>query len=150
MRYWAHAYIARDSSRAIVAAVHLNQVGIGCEEDDSLSVIDGPFDVEVLGVAVLIAARSARRIQRNLRDRKMSDWGALRASGARSGREFEADYIMIDVISANEANLIFELTGYPEPNAVLRVTSHVSTTASKREIGEIVLKTFNACRDRRL
>ena len=149
MRYSAHAYMARDSSKAIVAAVHLTQDGIACE-DDSPTVLDGPFDGEELGELVVKAARSAGHVERHLRDRKISDWGALRASGVRSGRAFEANYILIDLHSVNDANLVLELTGHPEKDAVLRVTSRISSTAPNRMIGDLVLKTFTACSDRKV
>ena len=79
----------------------------------------------------------------------MSDWPSYRASGATSVRKFEQDFISISVEGANDANLIATISGWPEKDSQLQVTSLVST-AVPAEMGQRILLVYEAWRDRRV
>jgi hypothetical protein len=119
-------------------------------EDDAPTVLNKPFTAEELGNAVAEAMGKTDRRARNARDTKLADWPAYKASGERSVRKFEESFIGVSVEGANAANLVAVITGNPEKDAVLQVTSTISTGIVPAELGERVLQVYEACRDRRL
>jgi hypothetical protein len=146
MKHSACVYIARSGDTAVVVTMNVNEDGIWYE-DEQARVLDGPLTGEELGAAVAGAMRSTARKSRNLRTAKMTDWPAYRASGAKSVRAFEEQFIYVAVEGANDANLVAVVTGSPEKGAELQVTSSVST-AFPANMGERILRVYEACRDR--
>jgi hypothetical protein len=128
--------------------MHMNEDGIWYE-DETPTVLKGPLTAEHLGNSVGTAMRGTVRRAKDVRVTKISAWPAYRASGATSVRQFEQLFIPIDVDGANEANLVAVVTGSPEKDCVLRVTSSVSTAFSSK-VGECILRVYEACRDRRV
>lgn len=144
----ARVFIARSGERAVVVTMHVNEYGI-LFEDDSARILEAPLSPDAIGTAVRAAMMGTARRSRDLRQARMSDWPAFRASGLRTVKSFEAEFIAIDVDAANDANLVAVITGSPEKDAELEVTSSVST-ACPEKIGEYVLRVYEACRDRRV
>jgi hypothetical protein len=149
MKKFARVFIARSGSRAIAVGMHMNEHDMWYE-DDAPTVLNKPFTVEDLGNAIAQAMRKTDRRSRNARDNKVTDWPTFKASGERSIRKFEESFVEVSVEGANAANLVAIVTGNPEKDAVLQVTSTISTGVVPAELGERVLQVYEACRDRRL
>jgi hypothetical protein len=149
MKRFARLFIARSGSRAIAVGMHMSENDIWYE-DDTPAVLNAPFTAEELGNAIAEAMGRTDRRARNARHNKLSDWPAYRASGEKSVRRFEESYIGISIKGANAANLVAIITGDPEKNAVLQITSTISTGIVPAELGERVLHVYEACRDRRV
>jgi hypothetical protein len=149
MKRFARLFIARSGSRAIAVGMHMNENDVWYE-DDTPAVLNQPFTAEELGNAIAEAMGRTDRRARNLRDNKLSDWPAFKASGEKSLHRFEGSFIEISIEGANAANLAAIITGDPEKDAVLRVTSTISTGIVPAELGERILQVYEACRDRRV
>ena len=141
-------FINRSGEPAIVVAQHYNGPRGFLVEDESPIVLPEVDPPEALGTAVLAALRATSiRAARNYRNRKLTDWPAFRASGARSVRAFEQDFIRLHISGASSANIIYGIEGWPNKNARLRVTREVST-GSPAAMGEACIDVWRACRDR--
>jgi len=149
MRKFARIFIARSGSRAIAVGMHMNEDDMW-HEDDAPTVLNKPFTAEDLGNAIALAMRKTDRRARNARNSKLTDWPAFKASGERSAHKFEESFIEVSIEGANAANLAAVITGNPEKDAVLQVTSTISTGVVSAELGARVLQVYQACRDRRL
>ncbi len=149
MKRFARLFIARLGSRAIAVGMHMNENDMWYENDSPI-VLNAPFTAEDLGRAVAQAMGKTDRRAWNARDAKLTDWPAFKASGERSIRKFEGSFIEISIQSANASNLVVIVTGNPEKDAVLQVTSTMSTSVVPAELGARVLRVYEACRDRRL
>jgi len=149
MKKSARVFIARTRTPAIAVAMHMNENDIWYEDDRPM-VLNEPFTSEDLGNAIAEAMRKTERRSGNPRQSKLSDWPAYKASGERTVRGFEESFIEISVAGANAANLIAVITGNPEKDAVLQVTSTISTGVVPAELGDRVLQVYKACRDRRI
>jgi hypothetical protein len=148
MKQSARIHIAKSGSLAVVVTMHVNEDGIWYESE-SPAVLRGPLTAEQLGGAVVRAMSATAQRSKDLRTVKMSDWPSYRASGATSVRNFEQEFISLAIDGANDANLVAVVTGAPEIDAELQVTSSVST-AFPTSMGECILRVYEACRDRRL
>lgn len=144
----AAIYIARDGSRAVIAPMNRNGRGGFLVEHDEVELLEPLPDAPELGEA-LSRALAASRVQRerSYADRRLRDWAAYRASGAKSAKRFEADFIRIHISGANEENIIYELEGWPEKDAELRVAATASSKPTLG-LGEQCLAVWRACRDR--
>jgi hypothetical protein len=149
MQQHAHVYIKRDGSEAVVATVHRNQDSI-LIEDDTAEVLAPPIDAERIGALTKKSLRRSAVVQRDLRSHKLTDWPAFRASGSPSVRRFEADFLALRISGANDVNLIFVITGSPEKDAELEVTTSISSGGDAGSLGHAILRVYQACRDRKL
>lgn len=149
MQHRANLYLSRDATRGFVVTVHVNQSGVFCEADD-VEAVPVPIRPESLGAVVRAAAARSMAIQRNLRDVKVSDWAVYRTSGTRSIRQFEHDFVLVELEGVNEANSSYLITGTPEPNYVLRVVTTINRHRSDFDLGEMLLEVYKAARDRTL
>jgi hypothetical protein len=148
MKQSARVFIAKSGAPAVVVTMHVNEDGIWYE-DEAPAVLNAPLTAAELGTAVGTAMRGTVRRAKDLRGAKVSDWPAYRASGAPSVRQFEQLFLSMDVEGANQANLVAVVTGWPEKDSPLQVTSSVSS-AFPVELGKCILRVYEACRDRRV
>ena len=146
MKQSARIHIARSGDVAVVVTMHVNQDGVWYE-DEVPTRIAGPLTAEALGGAAVRAMRATRQKAKDLRSLRASDWPVYRASGAPSVRQFEQQFIALSVDGANDANLVAVVTGAPEKDGDLQVTSSAST-AFPDQIGRRILRVYEACRDR--
>jgi hypothetical protein len=149
LRRAARVFIHRDGREAIVVAMHYNEDRIGYEDDMAALITSRPDAVRI-GKEVVEALNKSAIRPKNLRDTKLADWPAYRTSGAKSVREFEAEYIQLCVEGANEANVVYVITGIPKKDSELQVTSSVSSCSPPDDLGKRVLRVYQACRDRKL
>jgi hypothetical protein len=140
-------FIRRDGDQVIVVPMHYNENGVRYEDETTVR-IEGPFDPSEIGTAVFLALGTSGVRPKNLRETKLTDWPAFRASGATSVRRFEADYIALKVEGANDANLVFTITGLPFKGSELEVGATAPNACSSENLGDVVGKVYRACRDR--
>jgi hypothetical protein len=145
------AFIGRGGTRAIVAANHYNGPGEVLTEDEHPVVITAPIESPRLGGAILAALRATEvRQEKNLRERKVTEWPSFRASGAESVREFERDFIRMSVSGVNSSNLIYAIESSPPWDDALSVSVSVPSHAEPSEVTRQCLRVWRACRDRTL
>jgi len=149
IKKFARVFIDRSGSRAIAVGMHMNENDMWYE-DDAPAVLNKPFAAEDLGHTIAREMAKTDRRATNARHSKLTDWPAFKASGQRSIRKFEDSFIEISIQSANAANLVAVITGNPEKDSILQITSTISTGVVPAELGERVLQVYEACRDRRL
>jgi hypothetical protein len=148
LRRQARVFIEREGSRSIVVTVHHNQDSVLCE-GLTPAVLDNASDA-ALGEATHNALKATARIVHDLRSVKASDWPAYKASGKRSIRSFEKDFVAIRISGANEHNVVYELECLLDHDPELSVTSRMSNNATADEVGQRLRKMFLAARDRKL
>ena len=143
----AALYIDRTGKAAIVATLYYNGPGGFLYEDETPTVIQ-LNDPGSLGSAVRRALEDSEiRLTTSHRDKKLTDWPAFKSSGHRSVRQFEAHFIRLHISGANESNLLYQIEGWPERDAELRIVASASS-ALVEQLGERCLMVWRACRDR--
>lgn len=138
----AHIYAAPDEP-VIVAPLHFNSAGIRYEQDDPIVVDSSSWDAVVPHLRVSLARFSFR--EANLREQKLTDWPSYRASGKRSIRQFQNDYLCIRIIAMNEAELFYDAECRPRGES--DITFHVTLNPYGRdeEIARLLGKLFHSC-----
>ena len=144
LRKRTSVYISNSLSHIIIAPQFITDSGIFYEQDASIT-IDLPIDDSTLGSEVIKSLNLFSKKAVNLRAKKPSDWPAFKHSKCKTILKFEEDYIFISIESANDSNLILVVEGYPFKDSDLSVKSTVSFYADKGQIGEKILKVYNAC-----
>jgi hypothetical protein len=147
----AAVFIDRAGSQAIVVAMHYNGVGGFLFEDEQPTVVAAPIESPVLGTTILAAlCRTEVRPETSHRDSKKSAWPAYRASGSKSIRAFEAEYLRLQVRGANTANVTYVIEGRPSESSELSVCASVTSHAEPMAVTAQCLRVWRACRDRSL
>ncbi len=139
----AHIYLAEDTNPAIVAAMHHNRDGIRFEQDEAVVVSDWRSS-GTLVPALRAALQRFSCLDRNLRDTKLLEWAAYRASRCRSVRDFQSSYLCISVRPANEAELFYIAEARPLDEEEITL----SVTASRHDdvdIGRRILRLYDVC-----
>lgn len=142
-------FIDRAGTCAIVVPLHYNGRGGFLYESDPVVLRPLPAPEE-LGLALNDAMNGSQvKPERSHRGAKLTDWPAYKASGARSVKRFEADFVAIHVSGANEENIIYLIEGYPEKNAELRVLASANPKPPA-QLGERCIDVWRACCSRSL
>jgi hypothetical protein len=120
-------------------------------EDEHPVVFQGPLEAITLGREAK-AALYKTQIQLPVRfaNSKPKDWPAFQASRIKTIRQFEQDFIAIQLSGANEANLVYTLEGYPAKNAELKVLASISSGVAPEKLGGKIILVYRACYDRRV
>ena len=144
----AAVYIDRQGKTAIMVALHRNGRGGCLVEDEQPRLITVTEYLEDFGKALLeVFLASEVRAERNLRHSKSTEWPAFKASGLRTVRKFESDFIRLELSGANSTNVICMIEGEPETNSELKIVA----SANPRLLAvfaERCLLVWRACRDR--
>ena len=139
-------YIDREGSRVIIATMNRNGAGGLLIEEAEPTVLSGPIDSEVFAPALLKAlARTEVRPERNLRDHKLTDWPAFRASGAKSARAFERDFVRFHIQGMNEFNVVYLIEASPVKDAELTIHSSFEAGNSSAGVTSKCLRVWRAC-----
>lgn len=133
----AHVFITEDESKAIIVTLHFAEKGGVLIEHSEPAIITDPIETNRHGNAFLSALRkTSMKNSENLRNRKLTDWPAFRASKALSSRQFELNSIPLIVSGADDANLIYTIEGVPFKDAELHIISSVTSGIPANELGE--------------
>ena len=139
----ARIYLADSSKPAIVTALHHNTAGLRYEQDKAI-VVAGWRESLSLVTALHSALERFSFPDRNLRDLKLSEWPAYRASSCQSVKKFESSYLRISVRPANEAELLYiaEVKPLDESEISLCVTLNRNDDV---KIGRLLLRLYDVC-----
>jgi hypothetical protein len=148
IKKFARVFISKSGSPAIVVGMQVDERDLWYEHENPV-ILRHPFTAEDLGNAVAQEMRKTNRRATKL-EKKITEWPAFKASGLRSLRKFEESFIEISVQSVNAANLSAIITGSPEKEAILLVTSTISTGVITTEFGDRILQVYKACVERHL
>jgi hypothetical protein len=93
-----------------------------------------------LGISVAFVAWALSDARSDLRDQRRTDWPSYVASQCRSIRQFENEFLCIDVRALNQAELFYEASVRPkgEPDISLHVT--LNRHEHDNEIGRQLVK----------
>jgi hypothetical protein len=141
---FAHIYAA-ERRPTIIAPMYFNSAGIGYEQEDPLVAESGAWEAVALNLRVALKRYSFH--EANLRDHRLSDWDSFRTSGLRSGRQFQREYLRIEVRAFNEAELLYDARCQPhgEEDITLHVTLNPYPDDEEIEIARQLEKLFHAC-----
>jgi hypothetical protein len=98
-------YFGRESHVALVAAMHVNQDGIGYEQE-VVRVLPAGYSLADLGDALKRALSAFSERPCDLRLCKKSDWPAFRASGLSSVARFEREFLPVSVEYLNASGAV--------------------------------------------
>jgi hypothetical protein len=101
----ASVYLNKSNGMAVVAPMHVNQDGIGYEQE-SICLLPVGHSTEELGEAVKQALSSFSERPCNLRLRKKTDWPAFQASRLPSVARFEQEFTRISVAYLNSSGAV--------------------------------------------
>lgn len=148
IKKFARVFISKSGTPAIVVGMHVDERDLWYEDDNTV-ILSHPFTAGDLGNAVAQEMRKTNRRATKL-ENKITEWPAFKASGLRSVRKFEESFIEISVQGVNAANLSAVITGSPEKDAILLVTSTISTGVITAEFGDRIFQVYKACVERHL
>jgi hypothetical protein len=101
----AHVYFNKSNGMAVVAPMHVNQDGIGYEQEVTCQLPTG-HSPDHLGEAVKEALSCFSEKPCDLRLWKKADWPAFRASGLSSVARFEREFTAISVRYLNSSGAV--------------------------------------------
>lgn len=134
-------YISQMRNQIIIAPYHKNNSGI-CYEQNNVTSLSYDAEPSRIGEEVVRNFHLFSFKDRDLRDRKSTDWAAFKLSKVRSVKSFEKEYLKISVGGANESNITLQIEAQLISDEQLEISSGISATADKRAIGELILKVY--------
>jgi len=147
----ARVFVSRHDETAIIVALHYNGPKGLLFEDIHPVVLRGPLEAATLGCETKAALEKTQiRPPVSFANHKLKDWPAFKASRMKTVRQFEQDFIDIQLSGANEVNLVYLIEGYPEKDSELKVLASISSGAAPDKLGEQIILVYRACRDRQL
>jgi hypothetical protein len=137
----AHIYAAAGRP-TIIAPIYFHS-SADYEQDNPLVVDSGEWEEVVPQLRTALGMFTFR--ETNLRDRRLTDWPAYRASKLRSVRQFQDLYLRIGVCAVNDAELFYYATCQPpgEDDITLQVT--LNRYGDDDEIARQLSKLFRVC-----
>jgi hypothetical protein len=123
--------------------MHFNSAGIRYEQEEVLVAPDGSWEAAAQSLRDALGRFSFR--EANLRDQRLTDWASYRASGLRSVRQFQSEYLCIQIAAFNEAELMYDALCQPhgEHEIILHIT--LNPYGPDEEIGRQLDKLFRSC-----
>lgn len=123
-----------------MAALYFNSAGIYYEQDSPVVVEKDLWNGVVPHLRRALARFAFR--EANLRETRLTDWPSYRASGERSVRRFQEEYLCIQVRAINDAELLYDASSKPigEGDVALHVT--LNPHKNDEEIGRLLARLF--------
>jgi hypothetical protein len=141
-----NVYCHPESNQAIVAAVY-NHGGLTAEKPGGAAVV--PLaDSHALKHAIQAALDSCEYEENfNYSGLKRTDWPAFQASGYKTVKRFEGEFIRLHMRGVNEKNLLYEVTSptFGDFGLHLKVIVNASTEAYGEAVQYLVSK-YLACK----
>jgi len=133
-----HVYVPREDGEILVASMW-NHAGLFAEMDHGVEAC-ARDDAEALGGLVKRKLAECRfKAEFDYSKRKRSDWPAYQASGLKTVKAFEEQYVAYGVGGANAANVTWQIEGPPFPNDVSLLSAR-SIGTSPVELGKWILE----------
>jgi hypothetical protein len=105
-------YISDKHNQIIIAPYYYNKAGISYEQEQIFE-FDLNVDVSVLGEQVMKCFDKYEYKDKNLREHKLSDWVAYKASKSKSASSFEQDYYYISITGLTVDNYSIRIEARP-------------------------------------
>ena len=137
----AHIYAA--SGRPTIVAPVYFHYSADYEQDNPLVVHSGDWEEVVPQLRIALGMFAFR--EANLRDQRLTDWPAFRASKLRSVRQFQDLYIRIGVYAVNEAELFYHATSQPQGENDISLQVTLNRYGNDEEIARQLQRLFKAC-----
>lgn len=134
---------AAERGSTIIAPMHFNSAGILYEQEEVFLAENGSWDAVVQILRNALEKFSFR--EANLRDQRLTDGASYRASGLRSVRQFQREYLCIEIIAVNESELFYDASC--QPHGECDITLHVTLNpyAADEEIARQLDRLFHVC-----
>jgi hypothetical protein len=141
-----NVYCQPDADQVIVAAVY-NHGGLVAEKPRGATIVKFS-DSAKLHEAVRAALDACDYEENfNYSDQKKSDWPAYQASGYKTMKRFEAEFIRLLVKGVNEKNFFYDVTTPEFGELGLRLTITVNACGGNYgEAVQYIVKNFLACK----
>lgn len=123
--------------------MHFNSAGIRYEQDHALLAENGSWEHVARSLRQALESFSFR--ESNLRDRRLTDWAAYRASGLRSVRQFQREYLCMWIIALNEAELFYDARCQPREEGDITLHVTLNPYQPDEEIARQLARLFDAC-----
>jgi len=123
--------------------MHFNSAGIRYEQDNP--VVMGSTEWENIAPSLRSALARFSFREANLREGRLSDWPSYRASGLRSVRQFQHEYLCIWVIAINDAELFYDAYCHPRGEADIALHVTLNPKGTDEEMSRILGRLFRAC-----
>lgn len=140
-----HVYIAKNGARAVVAALAVNGDGVYLEQPALARRLDPP-EAAALGEAFIAAWDAFREDAPSAAGARRSAWPALEASGARSAKAFEADYLRIECFACNASGAIIRASAAHPVEDGIDLSIAFNPRSHATEIGTALLRLFAVAR----
>jgi hypothetical protein len=141
----AHLYFSEQQGKVIIAPCFANDAGIYYEQETPivLPFTCPPAELGFQADAALVALDVK---DKNLKDVKLTDWPAYKASKAKSVKQFQAEYVLINLHTFN-ANLFADAR--PRGSERIDVRAYVpGAPVTKRQAGEwgnLLMQVYRCC-----
>ncbi len=139
----ARIYLPREKGSAIVAPVYFNMCSLNYEQENPIVVAEWRDPIALVS-AFRTAIERFTFLDRNLREVKLSDWPAYRASGCRSVRQFEGNQFVY-IKAVNEAALFYEARTKPDGEEEIELRIVLNRYGPDVELGQKILRLFDVC-----
>ena len=144
-----NVFCCREKDRAIVASV-FNHGGLFAEKPGGTTTCALSNTQELGGLVKNALSACEYEENFNYSESKRNDWPAFQASGYRTVKSFEADFVRFLVRGVNESNLFFEVQGPEIGDHSLRISITINAFADEGEFGlalAYVLEKFHKFRE---
>jgi len=141
-----NVYCRPDADQVIVASVY-NHGGLMAEKPGGALIVK--YSDSVALNAAVRAALDACEYEEdfNYSDQKKSDWPAFQASGYKTMKRFEADFIRLLVKGTNEKNFFYDVTTPEFGDFGMHLTITVNAyTGNHGEAVQYIVKNYLACK----
>jgi hypothetical protein len=136
-------YVSHHHKQIIICPKYINDAGITYEQE-ICTLLTFPIDYATLGDKVLRNFNLFAIKDRNLRDRKISDWPAFKSSQLKTVKSFENEFLSMSVYGNNESNIILSIEAPLSGHDDITVNSNISSSPSYKEaIGERIIKVYD-------
>lgn len=132
-------------SRIIVAPMHCSRAGVYFEQSAPL-VLKVPSAATEVGVAFRRGFNLFSMSNEDLTAMKKTDWPAFRASGMRSTKAFEQDYVTVLCESLNASDAVVRASVAHPADEGLEISASFNPLLAPDEIGKALLRLVNAAR----
>lgn len=136
-------FVHRERAAPVLVAAVYNHAGLFSEKPGEVgSVPDG--DLAALGQQVQFAmTRCTFEPEFNHSTNKLTDWPAFRASGLRTVKRFEREYVRLHVRGANEKNITYAVAGPELGPYGIHVAASVSASAPPEVVGAAIIEVWD-------
>lgn len=142
MLRFARIFLASPDKPAIIAAMYYNAAGIYYEQENPM-VLTNWRESRSLAAALSSSLSQFQMRDKNLRDEEKTNWPSYVASRCRSLRQFESEFLCIEVHALNEAELLYEASVTPHGESDISLHVTLNRYGADEEIDRRIVRLFD-------